>query len=274
VIRGGEVADEMDVGGPREFGWVLGAADYEFFVGEKARRFDEEFDEPGLTIGGVGAEVRDVAAEGRERCGGSVGGGIDAAVKRGDVARAEAGLEGFESFATGVAEDEVKIAEAVFGQVGDVVSSFKAGKGNGCVEVVEGFEFGGGIQDESAGGAPVRAIGSDDGEVGVGEFATSGGEDGVPIGIKNKRAAGNSIKVAVRGVIGKVAFEKDDSMTSRGERVEESAPKGSMSVSPGGTDRQAKNHQFHTSLVRVCTPPRPRADLLYTESIILRKRRM
>src|SRR5207253_8815232 len=93
-----------------------------------------------LPIRRVRAEVGEIALVARERGDGAMGVGVDAAVKRAGLLRAEALLEGAEGGAAGEAEDEIESAQALRREVLDRFAAIEALEGDRRVEVVEGAQ--------------------------------------------------------------------------------------------------------------------------------------
>jgi hypothetical protein len=73
-----------------------------------------------------------------------------------------------------------------------------------------------------------------------------------------KLSVGEGPKIAVRSVIGHIAFEKDDMMSEFRQRPEQTAQDGGVAVSPGRADRQAEDNEFHS----VAFPPISAAKLV------------
>src|SRR5437868_4029781 len=62
VFRGGKMADEKDVTGPRKLFRVLRAANQKALLRQPAGRFDQKLIEPGLPIFGVSPEIGEIGA--------------------------------------------------------------------------------------------------------------------------------------------------------------------------------------------------------------------
>lgn len=70
----------------------------------------------------------------------------------------------------------------------------------------------------------------------------------VPLGKKRMLAARQRVQIAMSGVIGDITLEKHHLVPLVMKSVAQTPPEGGMPVSPGGTESQAQNHEFHRGI--------------------------
>ena len=104
-------------GRPWEVLRILRAADHEAALGPASRRFDKQPFDRRLAVGGVGAEIGEIAGERRMgRCR-PVMRGVDVTVKRCDAARTEPALQRRQCGAAGIAQHQIEARRARRGPI-------------------------------------------------------------------------------------------------------------------------------------------------------------
>ena len=247
VIARGDVDELADVGREGGGGRVLWAGDEEVLCGIAGGGAVEEMHEFGLAIGGVGAEVAEIAAELRVDGGGTIGVGIDGAVEGDGAPGAEAGLE----FAQGRAAGEAEIGR-IGGdergvEIGGAAGGAEMRKGDGGVDVVEEEGLAGAVGESEGGGDGVGEVGADDDDVGVCAEGEEGGGVARPVVVEMDGGEGWLGHVAIAAIPLDVFFDEVDLVAAAGECAEERSIGGGVAVAPGRGDGEAVEDEFHRS---------------------------
>jgi hypothetical protein len=245
-----DMVHEIDVGLPREVGGVARSAEHEATLGRTACGLHEQPDERCLPIVGVGAEIGKVAPEQLDRRDGPVGARIDMAVERRRPTRAEPVGERVERRTAGVAQHQVEAAQPRDWQIVDRLACGEPRERDGRVEIVEDRSPPALRLDQRGRGVCVGTVGGDDHGVGVDE-PTLRRQHLRPLTIQEQASARQVVQVAAVAVPGHVAFDEDDLMAVRRQRVDQAAPQGRMAIPPGRADGQPEHDDL-----QACAPCR------------------
>lgn len=132
-----DVTLEENVRAPWEIARILGAADDEPFPRPAARRVEKQPVQHLLPIGGPRAEIGERRARTAWRRRRTIALGIDAAVERGDPARAEALAQRGQGRAAGIAQHQRERRKPVRPDIFDRLAGGEARQRHGAVEIVE-----------------------------------------------------------------------------------------------------------------------------------------
>src|SRR3981081_3740639 len=101
------------------------------------------------------------------------------------------------------------------------------------------------VEDEVDGGKAVGTVRGDNRYIGVSHISRGPGPDAVPASIEFEPPSRNIVEIAHVRVIGNVAFVKHDIVPHSDQRLAQAAPKRRVAITPGRTDRQTEDHDFH-----------------------------
>ncbi len=257
MLRRRQMTHEGDVRSPGKIRRILRPGDDEPQVGPATRRLEQKLREARLTVGCIGADVREVGPEALDGRDTMVLRWIGMPVERMHAPRTEFVPQHVQSASAGVTQDEIEAAETFSREIGDGLAARERGKSHGCIEIVKDACTAAPIENVVRARPRVRAEGREDRRVGLAEIATQRVADIGIFVVENEPPTGDRRAVPVLRVILHVLLVEDDFHPALRERSHEAAPEGGVPITPGRGEGEPENDEFHGS-----SPSRPAGSLI------------
>src|SRR6185369_2152612 len=126
-----------DIRKPRKVFWILRASNDKLLFAAATSRFQEQFLQHGLPVGGVCPQIRKIAAVLLVRFYRVMESWIDASIKRRYLSRSQPITLLVERWATGITQHEVERFQAIFRQVIDLHASPQTFQSHGSIQIVK-----------------------------------------------------------------------------------------------------------------------------------------
>lgn len=230
----GHVTQEPQVPGPRKIIRIPRSAQHETLVRAAARRLDQQSLQLVLPVGGIGSQVGKIRTRLRRRNERAVRFGIDMSVQGHHAARSQHHAKGRQRGPAGVAQDQVEVAQSRRRHILDRLSRPDARQRNRSIQVIKHAQRPGRrVADQLGRIARIRTVGTDDHRVGIPEVLARDRAHGAPVVIEHQARTRQRCEITVGRVVGHVLLEERHRVSARAQRADQSAPQGSMTVTPG-----------------------------------------
>src|SRR3954470_23802580 len=157
-----EMANEVDIVGPRKGIRVLSPADQEFPARQAARWFNEQLLERALPVDGESAHVRQIAHELVSRRRRLMDQWIDAAVNGHHASSSEPCLKLVESSSARIAQNNIEVGQPARADVRERIAGFELFERDWRIQIVKSADGHRRIEHEIRGSNAIRTIGGDD----------------------------------------------------------------------------------------------------------------